>query len=334
MDVLQKWINNSNEMAQSVYDGEKDRLANELLFLEQIPESRELHEIAIRKRELGMKKVIEEQILGGFVAREQGSIWKDAYQELYDKAVEKYNWDILEEKQYNIAVKDKDGKTINTLISGGEIVKRMNKIYTAEAELMKKWIAGEGDGWRAQLKDYAIKDKDGKIVDWYNKDIPIIDVDKFVKDIVKEYRENNSIPMKYGMDGLRKVAYSLMLQSAEKQKTVDADLLAKMKKIRVEDTKFLPTDVYWPHMMFDKKKASESLKAGVTAIEKNPEMKPEAKEKEIMKLILQHKSMTGEWMEKDITDWQMFDGAMVAVSYTHLRAHETREDRGCQRMGL
>ena len=315
----QAWIEFGNE--RSVYASQRaqDELSKELLFIEQLAEHRELHELAIRERELGMEKVLRDRVERGEMSKTESSILINTYKDLYKKAAKDFNAKELENKQYTISVADKDGKTVQKVVTGREVIDRINDVYTNQALKMQKWIQGEG-GWRSTLERY--------IRGWHHRndkvpqeDMPIIDVQSFVRDVTNDYRKGVDIPMKYGMDGLRKVAYSLMIQTAESSKLKDSKMISNLRRFRTRDTGFLNPEHYWPHMMFDQKLASQSLQKAVKKVMENGELSEKDKAKQIQKLQLHHKSMSGEWIEADISDWKIFDGAMKEMAQNKRGEH-------------
>ena len=126
--------------------------------------------------------------------------------------------------------------------------------------------------------------------------------------------------MEFGIDGLKKVARSMMREMASKPEYKELkQALATGTETRTGD---LGAEFYWPHMHFNKKMAAKSFQKAYQNVERmpledfhsDPVKAAEMKKKELQSLIHKHHNVTGEWNMEDINDWNAYEEAIESIS--------------------
>ena len=321
LTMLQEKIGVTGEYSTQIYEMESDKLKKELLFLEQIEDQVPLHQLAIANREVRLAKHLDAQVYKGFLSKEEAEQHKKTYAKTLEDTRKLYSKEDYINKIYNVRIPDKSGKTTTKRMTGQEVIDAIDKIYTQKATDLQELIRGKDGGWEKTLSKY--------IVGWHSGQegepnaMPIIDIDRFVADVNKNLSagrgeaidvNKKANPMYYGMDGLRRVAYSLMVQTAKKSKIKDMELIKRLESYKIENTKFLPAEAYWPHMMFDRAKANKALVAGAKKISEDTSLTKEEKSRKIQNLQLKSRMLTGEWIDADIIDWNLYDTAMSEMA--------------------
>ena len=119
---------------------------------------------------------------------------------------------------------------------------------------------------------------------------------KFVKDMGKALEKGDDIPMNIGIDGMRHIARSMMVE-------LHGDAF---KNIHISTTKSLG-EAYWPHMFFSRGVAEKSMKEAIRRIKKDPELTEEERGAAMRNILLRHKTLSGDWEFKDMQDWDRVD---------------------------
>ena len=65
--------------------------------------------------------------------------------------------------------------------------------------------------------------------------------------------------------------------------------------------------------MVDKTAAKKAMKGAIDYVQ-NSNRGKKWKDKELKKLALQYRRLTGEWEVQDLVDWQMFDGVLKEIA--------------------
>ena len=230
-------------------------------------------------------------------------------QEYFDR----YN-DIIKhhgEKLKNKYTVELDGKRSD--YTGRQLVERINKEYSQFFEKMHEFITGEKD-WLANngmLKGYHGKNK---------MNSPNIDNDKFMRYLLESWRKGEDVTTKIGIDGLRQVARSMMIEMSGSNKEFQEILKSKpvSPTKRWGDT----YDYYFPHMHFNKKLAGKGMKSLVEKISNTPlsEFDPDPnvaermKRKQIESIIWKNHTLTGDWTLKDAEEWMNFDEVYESIA--------------------
>jgi len=306
--VLNEYINNALGKAVGVSDDLIRQFREETLFLKDIKEGDELWEIAVRKRELGIMNEIWSDASTPEIVR---AYWASRYKNAYNDALKKHNWDRLKTREYVI---EENGEKVKR--SSEEIVERINSQLTERFAKMHDFIKGDKDA----LEPF----REG----WYDpkgETQPIINTEKFLKYAANKFAKGEDISSKFGIDGLRHIARSMMIELAPNAKEKK-----RLLEFIIEDTGKLDYQHYFPHMHFSRTEANNSLKEAIRAIRETPDsiMDAETKDSEVDKITLRHKSLTGDWDFYDIKDWDKHDAAVMKASLE--RIGSKRAEKGDQ----
>tara|TARA_Y100001938_G_scaffold144099_1_gene218122 strand:- start:2799 stop:11654 length:8856 start_codon:yes stop_codon:yes gene_type:complete len=301
IDITQQWIARMNDASTEQTEYYIRDLKERLLFVDSIPDGEILRQIAVRKREHGYANW----------ASKLNPFEKAQYIKAYKDIIKEHS--ALLSKNYNIKLPGKEVKTY----TGSEVVDIISKEYTNIFKEQHRLMTGkvDADGVNLALKEGGfIKG----FLDPANKRNPIIDVPKFIRHLTTAWKQGKNPSLDFGIDGLKSVARSMMLDLANRPEYKELRNAIKKSENR---TNKIDYNFYWPHMFFNKKKASESFKKAYAKIESTPlkdfhtdiEKAKELKANELKKLIHKHHNVTGEWKIEDINDWNAYSEAIEAI---------------------
>ena len=302
IERMQWQISHSLDLASRADEQEKgvirDRL-NNLTGYESIKEGEGLYEIAIALRELPMIKELKARSSMGLPSELRESLINyrvKQYQDSYNETIAKYPWSEWQNKVFKVELKEKTKS-----MTGQEIVDSINKVITERnEEIHSQWIASNDK----KLSEFQMGHHDTE------KLIPQYDMGKFYAYIAKQYREGKPLDLsEFGLDGLRKISRSMMLQSPYSNK----ELRHLIMKQQVNNTGKMEPSMYYPHAHMDSARAAESLKQGLQFI-RDSKMDPKTKEVEKKKLLMRHKVLTGDWFPADMLEYENFDGALREIA--------------------
>ena len=175
---------------------------------------------------------------------------------------------------------------------------------------------------------------DRYIIGYYDpvsQQAPIYDHVKFIRHLQSHLVGGTSpwkgtargeIPSIFGIDGLRKIARSMMLDLFPNTPE------GKASKIKIAMQPVTSTgeikDGYFPHMFFDASKASKAMQSAIKNIMNTPEseMSDAQKKMEIKKIAYRHKSMEGDWSFKDMEEYELFDEVLHDISKSRRATEE------------
>ena len=307
MDLIQEAITRTSEEATALGEKATNKLAEDLLFVQELEDYGSLHELAIRFRErplankMSERKDIKNEKINYADAQE--------YIKTYDEAIKRLDYDnSIKNKEYTITL---DGQRVKK--RGEEIIELINERYTEFFKNMHKIISGDvptnrrGDAI-SNIPESLHKHK--LIVDYYdkNKKSPKIDHAKFTRLMSERWQEGKSLPLEFGIDGLHLVARSMMIEMTKdpvKRKHYMASEPNQTGKIDFEN--------YWPHLHFSKKEALASLKNYVKHIRSSDLSEKEIKE-HLNKITYKHHALTGDWKFEDIDEWKEHDMVQDLIS--------------------
>ena len=299
MDELTHWIGRANEAAIGKGEEYEKQLSEELLFLDNIKGAEGLHEIAVAIREHpNTKYLLSRQ------DKESAINYADSqtYNELYQNVLKKYDYDkSIKDRLYTINIKGEQKR-----MRGEEVIKVINDSYTKffrkmftdviAGDVPINKVTGKPKGViQASLEPFRIG--------WYDKaqTSPRIDHVAFVRHLKKSYEAGKGFPLEFGVDGIRKVAKSMMIEM-----TKDPKVKKELMKSETRATEPIDFDRYWPHMHFDRRTALESLKRYTEFL--NKAELPESQMEEILtSLTYRHHALTGEWNFQDLDEWKHFE---------------------------
>jgi len=295
LTIMQNWINRANDFSVKKSEEWIHKSTIDLLFVDSITEGDALREIAIRERELPIGDyIMSKEYIAEPLRRAEAQIYKDAYK----GAVKKHNYAELKDRKFTVNI----GKDRVTM-TGAEIVDKINEVYTGLFENFYTLISGKENALEPYIEGY------------YDKDTlknPRIDYKKFIREMVENYENGKPIEMDVGIDGLRKIAKSMMIEMIP---TSEKGMLArqKLEKLEIDETGRIPHENYWPHMFFDKKVAEKSLLQAIDYVRKST-LTPEEQDIQLKRLAYKHKQITGEWGSDALLEWQAWNETLDNIS--------------------
>ena len=227
--------------------------------------------------------------------RAEAQIYKNEYKD----ATKRHNYEELKDKEFTVNIKDK-----RVTMTGQEVVSKINEVYTELFGGLYELISG---------KEGAL---DPYIIGYYDKKTqlnPIIDSKKFISEMMVNYREGKPIEMDGGVEGLRKIANSMMIEMIP---TTEAGLKARknLEKLVIDETRRIPFENYWPHMIFDKKVAEKSLLDAIEYV-RNSNLTKEEQDTQLARLAYKHKQITGEWGSDALLEWQAWEETLDNIGH-------------------
>ena len=306
VDMVQRWIARTMDGASETADAYVKLLKENLLFVNSVKEGEVLRQIAVREREFrgwdSMKQLSVED-----------RIHKAEYRDRYNDII-KHHGDKLNQT-FNVQI---DGK--NREMTGRQIVDRINKKYTEYFEEMYKFIRGE-ENWlekNEMIKGYYKGDKKS----------PIIDNHRFSKFLLDSWRKGENVTTKIGVDNLRVLARSLMIDMAKG--TPEYAEALKSRPIEPTNKWRGSFDYYFPHMHFNKKLAGEGMKrlmkkiyeTPLSEFDANPKKARAKRDKEVKKVIYKNHTLTGDWQFKEVEDWANHDRIMNEIAESRAKKKE------------
>ncbi len=293
MNMLQNIITKNNGMATAKAEGLAKEIEAEFNHLQEIKEGNGLFDIAVAQMELGNKDYIDK-------LEEPGSIkkhYKLIYDKLYADKVKEHNWKKLKNKEF--IVLNNEGKRVKATgfeIVNGSMDKNLNGIkkrISTKFEEMHKLIVGDKKAFN--------KYKTGKYFDPDTRLQPKMNWEKFVTDMQKALEKGDTIPMELGIDGMRHIMRSMMVDLSGPKKA------AKYSAWVIKNTQKIPYGQYWPHMFYDRASAEKSIKRALEFIRKDSSLNDKQRKAAIAKIALRQKTVTGDWEVQDMQDWDKVD---------------------------
>ena len=307
IDMVQSWIARTMDSASNVAEQYIQQIQEKLLFVNSIKDGETLRQLAVREREFKYWENLE------FTSRTD-RIQSAEYRERYNDIVKNHG-DKLD-KEYTVEL---DGK--RSKYTGRELVERINKEYTSYFEEMHGFIRGE-EGWL---------DKNKMIIGYYGKTdrkSPKIDHDKFTSYLLKAWRKGENVTTKIGVDGLRQVARSLMIEMAKGT----PEYAKSLKSQPIEPTgKWGGSfDYYFPHMHFNKKLAGEGMKklmkkiyeTPLSEFDADPKVAEAKRDKEIKSLVFKNHTLTGDWTFAEAEEFSNHDRIMSEIAQSRAKKKE------------
>ena len=313
----------SSNLTETYINDFKSSVAN---IVESIEEGTPLWRMMVRKRELLVADWIKREVLPKETdpaRRTQLGLQMKNYIDAYNKEVENSKWNTLQDKEFQFTYKDDKGDTRIRRMTGREALDVLDKKMTAQAETMHKWLVGTPEF----QEKFILKDKKGQPL--YHgtgdkiKGNERMDIDAFVKWAGDKIKASQSIPMELGQDVLRKLSREVMYRMEE-----NPAFKKKISEWKIFNTKSFPFEAYFPHISYDRVKVDEALKKETERVMNVPEELMDAKKKdiEIQKLTMRHKHLTGEWMFRDVEDWNYYDKANDALKRIGEKSEAAQEN--------
>jgi len=313
LEGLMDWNGKLRDMAVDLGESLENELNTTLSFyVDAMPEGRQLRRIAVSEMELGnIKRILygksHPEANGG---REKGMPERrnDAkgYADSYLKEIQGDSKDYktakptgeakrILEKTYNMV--HPDGK--KEKLTGYEVVKNIKKTYSAMNKRAHEIITGDP----IALDPY-------RTGSFFNKDPnePKLNWRKFIDDIENLYQTGQKLPTNIGIDGLRQIARSMMLDLAPTE-----NMRKKLMKTKLSKTNKLDYDTYYPHIFGSIKAAKENLNNALKRINEDSSMSPEKKDLEAKKIMMRTHNLTGDWVDPNGELYDAYDRAAEQI---------------------
>lgn len=290
-DKLYHAINTSLDKAESKAEEKVIELRKSLEYLDSIEDGESLRALGVRKIETlnANKRLSEDPGLNRYLT--------ELYIKPYENLLKEIDFEAKANKLYRVNVRE--GDTFKRAeLTGQQIVDKVVQDYKNFFDGMYKIVKGDKD-----LLDRYHVVKQGKKQYWDAKDFkdfkrdkpsePIYAYRQFVKDIHSEYQKGRDITTAFGIDGLRAIARSMMIQLQHRYKAKSREQLRKEMPIPEETGRI--EDGYWPHMFFDKSVVKKSMTEAIKRVE-DSNLSDTEKAEQISKIVFRHKSLTGDWL--------------------------------------
>ena len=314
LDMFQDIIHKNNSIATGKAETQAKRIENVFNNLQELKEGESFFKIAVAQKELGVKKDIDK-------LEEPDSI-KEHFRLTYDllqrDTEKKHNWSQLKTKEFTV-LNDVDKRITATgfdIVNGNKSfnLTGVKQKISKEFEDMHHLITGDSKAFTQYTT--------GKYFDPETKTQPKMNWKKFVKDMQKALEKGDDIPMELGIDGMRHIMRSMMVDLSKSP--VEA---SKYKSWIIKRTGKIPYERYWPHMFFDKASAEKSIKNAVEFIRKDSTLNPEQRKKAIEKIAIRHKTVTGDWEFQDMQDWDKVDVYEMQEGLKRVAEKKTKRDK-------
>ena len=297
MEKLQYSVSLSMDKAQGKGDEQVGILRKQLEFIDAIEDGEYLRRVAVRKIESdgnSGKTLHSDHVLA--------KKWAEGYLKEYNTEMDAVDFNSLKSKMYTVS-ELVEGKATRKEYSGEQLVDKIETVYKNHFNDMFKIISGN-----KEFLDSYQKVRYGKKQFWdfqkgTNASEPIYDYKRVVRDINKAYEKGEDITTEFGVDGLRHIARSMMVELQHKYKKLSRGELRKLVKIPKVTEQM--SEGYWPHMFFDKVLAKKSLESAIKTIQESS-MSQAEKNKEIESIEWRAKTLTGDWIT-GTENWETYD---------------------------
>ena len=307
LQSMTDWIGRMNQQGIELTEELTGRLNNELLFMEGIPEGELLRKVAVMKMERDYE--IPSMMKNEKMTSEHKNSAAGAITRRYNRKVDEASH--LLDKSHRVINEEgvREEKT------GWEIVERLMNVYENSNNEAYKILSGDRD---RLIKEYG--------VGWWDKhqQEPMLDYNRFLRDITNSYNKGESIPNWFGVDGLRQIARSMqidMLSNDAKGKEIRKKLVAST----LTRTGQKHPRGFWPHLFFSGSEVVKALNKRTIEI-MNSTLKPAEKDAELRKIVSKHKSLTGDWIDPNEGLWNSIDRAMLGEVVKDMKGRK-RKDR-------
>ena len=301
-------IMHNQSSLQEIQDKLRDRTG-----YESVKEGYDIHDMAFIQRE---KSIINDIKTDKYKTVEEKEEMIRSYTEKVEEISERIGWDKLKDKE--IYVQTSAGKE---KLTGQQLADRISDVYTELAISRYKRIRGAHWDWNPAIQQWEEvapdplsvffkKNKKGN-TEYWDKDnhLPKVDTVRFFNHIMSLLKEGKPIPMKYGLDGMRKVAKSIMFEN----KILTEDARSILSSVKTEETGHYKPHTYNPHIIKDPSKAREQLEKAIKRVKHSD--KPEAeKKKDLQRLVMDYHRLSGDYIVQDVVDWHMYQDVLSDIN--------------------
>ena len=295
LEILQNWVHKSNSLAQGEAETITKEIENDFLHLSEYKEGNGLFKIAVAQREQAVKKSIDGALKKGDITNAEAKAYKIVYDNLKTSTEKEFDWVNLKNKEFTVT--NDVNKRIK--VTGKEIIDGSSeKQLTGINEKLAKRFESLHGIIRGN-KDVFAKYQTGKYFDPESKTQPIMNWKKFIVDAQKSFEKGDKISMEVGIDGMRHIMRSMMYDLGAKGNNYNKWVFKPTGKFDFNS--------YWPHMFFDKASADKSMRRALREVQKDSTLTAEEKQKALEEIVLRHKSLTGDWQFREVSDWDKVD---------------------------
>ena len=292
-----------------------------------INEGVRIHDVAFTEREQSIAGKLEHRANDGvhpFLKKERAAEYKKRLDEAKDRA----DWEKVKKQEFHVKVGDE-----SLTITGEQLKDRIKDAYTDLSKKTFKWIRGSHFEWNDGIQDWIakeskdpfdhpvgpdgkavksfyIKNKRGVIETWEGSGLKKIDTKRFVNHLLEFIKQGKPVPMDYGLDGIRTVSKSLMLEN----KMLTPEYKTILMRQKMKETDFYHPTEYNPHINIDRAKAKKAFQRALTTIEASTTMNETDKKRYIRNLILDYRRTTGDYLIQDIVDWNMYSDVLTDIA--------------------
>ena len=302
IEVLSNWISKTNNLATA--EAERLIVNNSEIFLNlgSIKQGDALFKIANAQRELKMSEII---INNKTKPNSIKQVESTTYQMHARNTEKEYKWETLKDKEFTIS--NDINKKVN--VTGYEIV---NGSPSKNLTGIKDKITSQFKAFKPIING-TTRPEDSKYFagDWFDKaqTQPRMNWKRFVADMEAAYNRGERPGMELGIDGMRHIARSMMVDLSHPSKKKD------MQEYILSRTGTIDPEAYFPHMFFSKKEAEGHMRTAIKKIKEDPTLSDEIdaktglseRQKHINKIAFRHKVLTGDWEFQDMQDWDRVD---------------------------
>ena len=315
LDVIQDWIGKMGEKSTELGEGLTNRVNAELSFyVENVTGGETLRRYAVRK----MQRPLKRKVLGQNKHKSRGErVAKSSqYETDYQEILKDPDLKAALKKTYSIT----SPTGIRERITGEQIADRIIDVYTSSNKSAWEIIAGKPEA----LNKY----KTGETYDLEGLE-PKIKWQEFISDMTKLYKKGEPMSTDFGIDGLRQVARSMMLDLLPRNPKTNKvlpeykELFKKLMKTTLTKTDPMEFSTYFPHMFHSRKEAFKAMERQLEVISKDGTLNKSDKKEEMKKLMYRTHNLTGDWIEPGQELFDSYDRAAQEIIETKKISQES-----------
>ena len=134
------------------------------------------------------------------------------------------------------------------------------------------------------------------------EDFQMYDVEKFMEFIEDHIARGKDIPRDMGMDVINGIVRQYQYNAA-----TTTEHRESISKWRLARTNPIPFENYFPHIILDKQASTKAMLSSIKTVLNDAKKDKIQKAKEVQKILWHHHQVTGEWMNPEIKQWELFD---------------------------
>ena len=305
LDTIQDWIGKMGEKSTELGESLTNKINAELSFyVENVTGGELLRKYAVRK----MQRPLRYKVLGQnkHKSRPERVAKSSQYERDYQEILKDKDLQLALSKTYSIT----SPEGVREKLTGEQIADRIIDVYAKSNEKVFEVIAGKPEA----LKKYET----GETYDLEGLE-PKIKWQEFISDMTKLYKQGKPIPTDFGIDGLRQVARSMMIDLLPRNPKTNKILpqykvvMDKLAKTTLRKTEPIEFNTYFPHMFHSRKEAFKAMERQLEAISKDGTLNKTDKKEEMKKLMYRTHNLTGDWLEPGQEIFDAYDRAAQEI---------------------